>query len=102
MKINFDEKEITFTFPRFQKRMNPYGSDEENDKGMFGEYPTFTGLIEKHKNGWTEIGFAGTIDMDYADKADQFSGIIVAWLGDEKSFKEKCEELNLDIYEMEV
>jgi len=104
MKIKQNNKEITFTFPRYQKRMNPYGSDEANDRGDFGEHPTFTGLIIHHrKNGsnWDEIGFAETIDMDYKGKEDQTGGIIVAWQGTEEDFIKKCEELGLGYLVME-
>lgn len=96
MKINTTEKEISFVFPRFQSRYNPYMDDE--DQHLLGKYPTFTGLIIRHRkngNNWDEIGFAGTIDMDYKGKGDQFSDIIVAWDGSEESFKEKCDELNI-------
>ncbi len=100
MDIKFNDEEITFTFPRNGKRYNPY--DEDNDYGL---YPYFTGLIVRHnKNGsdWDEMGFAGTIDMTYKGKGDQFSDFIVMWDGDEDSFKDKCKELEIDIAIMEV
>ena len=101
MNITHTPDEITFTFPRYAKRFNPY-MDESID---IGEYPTFTGLIIRHnKNGndWEEMGFAGTIDMDYKGKPDQVSDIIVAWGRSEEQFREKCAELDLDIQEINI
>jgi hypothetical protein len=100
MKITHTPTEITFTFPRFAKRWNPYDED-----GDHGEYPVFTGLIIRHKkNGsdWDEIGFAGTIDMDYKEKPDQVADIIVAWHGKEEDFINKCEELGIGVMIMEI
>ena len=91
MKILATEKEITFTFPRYGTRHNPYDEEEH------GEYPYFTGLIVRHK-GYTELGFAGTIDMSYKDKGDQVSDFIVMWNGSEEDFIKKCEELDFDIH----
>lgn len=99
MKIEKTDKEINFIFPRHQKRSNPY--DEKSD---FGEYPTFTGLIIHHrKDGqYDEMGFAGTIDMDYKDKPDQVSDFVVMWDGGEEEFRKECEKLQINIFEMEV
>lgn len=100
MKIDYNDKEITFTFPRFDKRVNPYMEDGAD----CGTYPVFTGLIIHHnKNGnWNEMGFARTIDMDYKGKPDQVSDFIVRWDGGEEEFRAKCKELNLNIHEMET
>jgi hypothetical protein len=100
MKIDFNEKEINFTFPRFQNRFNPYDED-----GEYGLYPTFTGLVVRHGangNHWDEIGFAGTIDMSYKGKPDQVSDIIVAWDGDEDSFIKMCEKLSIGWQILEI
>ncbi len=98
MKIKQTDKEISFTFPRYQKRSNPY-----DEKGDYGEYSTFTGLIIHHKDGQSdEIGFAGTIDMDYKGKPDQVSDFIVVWYGEEEEFRKECERLQINVYEMEV
>lgn len=99
MKIGQTDNEINFTFPRYQKRLNPY--DEESD---FGEYPTFTGLIVRHRkdNQYDEMGFARTIDMDYKGKPDQVSDFVVMWDGGEEEFKKECEKLQIGIFEMEV
>lgn len=99
MKIEHNENEILFTYPRHQKRQNPW-TDED-----VGEHPTFTGLIIRHnKNGndWDEIGFAYTIDMDYKGKPDQVGGFAVMWDGEEEDFVKKCEELEIGIHEIEV
>jgi len=109
MKISKTENEISFTFPLRKNRLNPFGSDEENEKGMFGTYPfgtypTFTGLIvhnRKNNNNFDEMGFAGTIDMSYKDKGDQVGDFIVKWSGSEEDFIEKCKELGFDIHIIE-
>jgi hypothetical protein len=44
MKIEYTNEEISFSFPRYKKRFNPYDED-----GDFGKYPTFTGLIIHHR-----------------------------------------------------
>lgn len=97
MKIRDESDKIIFEFPKWAKRFNPY--DEEGD---YGEYPYFTGLIVHHRgeNHYDEIGFAGTIDMDYKGKPDQVDGFIVMWSGSEEGFREKCRELNIGIQEM--
>ena len=92
MRIKQNEKEITFTYPLWQKRVNPYMEDGAD----CGEYPTFTGLIVHNKNGLDEIGFAYTIDMDYKGKGDQVGSFAVMWEGDEESFIAKCKELEID------
>src|SRR3990167_4043314 len=99
MKITHNDKEIIFTFPRYQKRYNPYMEEESE----LGEYPNFTGLIVRHRKAghWDEIGFAGTIDMSYKDKGDQASDIIVSWHGSEEDFRKKCAELKINIHELE-
>ncbi len=100
MKITHTDKEITFTFSRWQDRWNPF-----QDEGTVGIYPTFTGLIVRHRkngNNWDEIGFAGTIDMSYKGKADQVSDFLVMWSDDEESFREMCGELDIDIFEMTI
>jgi hypothetical protein len=83
MKIKQTEKEISFTFPRYQKRINPY-----DEKGDYGEYD--------------EMGFAGTIDMDYKGKPDQISDFVVMWDGEEEEFRKRCKELQINVSEMEV
>jgi len=93
MKIITTEKEISFVFPRYGQRYNPYMGDE--DQSLLGEYNAFTGLIIKDKAGNQEMGFAHTIDMDYANKGDQTSSIIVAWYGSEEEFIKKCKELEI-------
>ena len=75
---------------------------DEGDQHLLGNYPSFTGVIIHHKgeNDYDEVGFAGTIDMSYAGKPDQFSDIIVKWDGDVESFKKKCAELDINWAEM--
>lgn len=105
MKITQTSKEIIFTFPRFKKRWNPYGTNKQNDSDFFGTYPTFTGLIIRHNknsNHWDEMGFALTIDMAYKDKPDQIGSIVIAWFESEKEFVEECKELKINIHEIEI
>src|SRR3990167_4976642 len=72
MDIKHTDKEISFTFPRFGIRKNPYMDDDNT----IIEYPYFAGLIIHRKNGWEEMGFALTIDMDYKNKPDQVAEMV--------------------------
>ena len=101
MKITHNDKEITFTFDRFQQRYNPYMEDE--DQKLLGKYPTFTGLIVRHRknSNYEEFGFASTIDMDYKGKDDQVGEFIVMWQGEEDTFIEMCKILEIGIHEIE-
>lgn len=95
MEVYKENNQIIFKFPATEKRINPY--DEEGD---YGSYPFFTGLIYRHRkngNNYDDIGFAMTIDMDYKDKGDQFTDIIVRWYSNEESFKKKCAELSIPV-----
>lgn len=102
MNIEKTDKEIVFKFPLTSKRINPYGTDEENEQGMFGKYPTLTGLIIRHSTHDEDMGFAYTIDMSYKDKGDQVGDFAVMWHGDEDGFREECERLGLSIHEMNI
>lgn len=96
MNIKREDNKIIFEFEATGKRCNPY--DDEHD---YGTYPTFTGLIVRHKNGLDEIGFALTIDMDYKDKADQFTDIVVHWQGEEEQFVSICKEFGFEVIELD-
>lgn len=95
MKITKQNGEISFTFPESMPRYNPYHHPDD----QHGEYPTFTGLIYT-EYGNDEFAFAATIDMDYKGKEDQVGNPIVHFWGNEKEFREKCEELGINIYDM--
>lgn len=100
MKIDIQDKEISFTFPRFQQRYNPYDED-----GDYGEHPTFTGLIIRHRkdgNYYDELGFASTIDRDYKGKDDDIGDFIVKWFDSEESFVEICKKLKIDIHYLDL
>ena len=93
MKIYKKGKSIIFELPAESKRENPYMEGED-----VGEYPTLTGLITKDEYGNQELGFAKTIDMDYKDKGDQYTDIMIHyWNGDEEKFIKICEELGIRI-----
>jgi len=95
MNITKEKEEIIIRLPFWKKRSNPYMPNED-----VGKYPSLTGLIIKHRkdgNHYDEIGFAQTIDMDYANKSDQIGGFVITWDGEEKEFIEKCKELGLKI-----
>lgn len=96
MEITKTKDKITFTFPRFEKRFNPYDPDRD-----YGNYPFFTGLIVREEE-YEDMGFAGTIDMDYKGKPDQVSDFIVKWCGSKEDFRKECKKLGIRIYEMKV
>ena len=94
MDIYKKDGKIIFEFPEELPRSNPWTDRDA------GSYPYFTGLIVPQKNcDDPEMGFAGTIDMAYKGKPDQWSDIIVRWNGDKEGFIKKCEELGVEWYE---
>lgn len=61
-----------------------------------GSHPTLMGLITKDRWGNDEIGFAKVIDMDYKDKGDQWTDIMIhVWDMEKKDFKALCEKLRI-------
>ena len=90
MKVYKKDDNIIFIVPYWSKRHNPYMGDAE-----VGSYPTLIGLICKDKYGNDEMGFAKVIDMDYKDKGDQWTEIMIHWWGEEKEFKDICDELKI-------
>ena len=103
MEIYKKDDKIIVEIPATQSRWNSY-MEEESEQGLLGIYPTLTGLIIRHKkdgNSYDEIGFAQTIDMDYADKPDQVGSFVIMWNSSEENFREKCKELNINIHEIE-
>lgn len=105
MKVYKSEKgdKIIFEVPYWSKRYNPYCIKEDGEPEDVGRYPTLTGLIIRHrKDGdWDEIGWALTLDMDYAGKPDQVGGFVVMWYGSEEDFIKKCEELGTSCHYLE-
>jgi len=68
--------------------------DKDDDAG---EHHTLVGVID-HKED--EFGFAKVIDMDYKNKDDQFTKIMIyCWDIEMKQFKELCKELQIGIVE---
>ena len=99
MKVYKQDGKIIFEFPESLPRLNPCVDDSE--RHLLGTYPTFTGLIVRHRkngNDYDEIGFAGTIDMDYKDKGDQVSDFIVLWHDGEEEFIKVCKKLGINVY----
>jgi hypothetical protein len=94
MQIRKENDKIIFEIDCWSKRVNPY-MDENAD---IGQYPTLVGIILKDTFGNEEMGFAKVIDMDYKDKGDQETDIMIHyWDGDEKEFIKLCKELEIDI-----
>ena len=101
MEVYKKDGKIVFEYPAEQKRHNPYMPDDAD----VGTHDTFIGFIERHRengNDYDNIGFCYRIDMDYKDKPDQWTEIIIRWDGEEKEFKEKCEELGIDVIEEDI
>jgi hypothetical protein len=48
-------------------------------------------------NNWDEMGFCYRIDMDYADKPDQWTDFFFKWFGEQREFEKLCEELGIEI-----
>jgi len=91
MKIYRKGDKIIFEEDFFQKRHNPYMPDGAD----CGEHPTYVGLLYKDRWGNDKIGFAHVIDMDYKDKGDQWTDIVIEYQGNEKDFKKLCEDLRI-------
>ena len=105
MKIIKKKDKIIFEFDRFEKRLNPYMIDKDGNPEDVGKYPTFTGLIVRHRKGgndWDEMGFAMTIDRDYKGKCDDVGDFIVKWYDSESKFKKECTKLGLNIMEINI
>ena len=92
MEITKERNNIVIKIPFWTKRCNPYAVKKNT-----GKHKTFVGLISKDESGNNEIGFAYVIDMDYKNKDDQFSNIIIHWLGDEKEFEKVCKKLEIGL-----
>jgi len=90
MKVYKKEDKIIFEIPYWTKRYNPYMEGEN-----VGSHPTLIGLVCKDKWGNDEMGFAKVIDMDYKDKGDQWTDIMIHWWGDIKEFKKICTDLKI-------
>ena len=90
MKVYKKKDKIIFEIPYWSKRSNPFTPDE-----YIGEYQTLTALIEKDEYGDEEMGWAYTIDMSYAGKDDQFTSIMIYWLGEKKEFLDINQKLGL-------
>lgn len=86
-QLTIRERDGDFVFkivmPRQEKRFNPH-TEEASERGDLGSYGVVTGVIDERAS---EYGFAFTIDMDYKDKADQFSDFFL----EADSFMERAE-----------
>ena len=95
MKISRQDDNIIFSIPFWTKRHNPYMDMEGEETGS---HPTLVGIIDRDKFGNEELGFALVIDMDYKDKGDQNTDIMIhIWNHTEESFVKLCKELGVDV-----
>ena len=75
--------------------MNSYMPDED-----VGKHKTLIGIIYNDEYDNEKRGFAKVIDMDYADKADQNTEIMIyCWDGNKKDFIELCKKLEIEVLE---
>jgi hypothetical protein len=94
MKVIKIKDEIHFIVPFWTKRSNPW------TEGDVGSHPTLVGIISADQSGNKELGFAEVIDMDYKDKGDQETEIMIHyWSGDKEDFIKLCKELGIDYIE---
>ena len=94
-KIQKIKDKIVIEIPATQKRFNPYMEE------YYGSYPTLTGLVDKNDCGNIEMGFAYTIDMDYANKGDQFTDIFYkVYDMQEDEFAELCKKLEIQFFDL--
>lgn len=98
MEIKKVKDKIVIEIPFWSKRHNPYMPGED-----VGEYKSLVGIVDRDEFGNEELGFAYNIDMDYKDKADQNTDIVIHyWNGTRESFIELCKKLELDVIEYPV
>lgn len=90
MKVYKKGENIIIEIPFWKKRYNPYMPGED-----VGSHPTLVGLFTKDRWGNDECGFAYVIDMDYKDKSDQWTDIVIQYDGEEKEFKKICTDLKI-------
>lgn len=90
MKIKKENDEIVIRIPYWSKRHNPYMEGVD-----VGKHQTLIGLFTRDQWGNDECGFAYVIDMDYKDKGDQNTGIIIQYTGGDKEFKDICNEIKI-------
>lgn len=94
------KNKIVIEIPFWSKRSNPYMDDNAD----VGKYPTLTGMVINHKkngNDWEEVGFALTIDMDYKDKADQYTDIWFQHDAEPEEFKKLCKKWEIPFVELD-
>jgi hypothetical protein len=84
--------EIVMRIPKTSARQNPWAAEGED----CGKYDTVTGLVDDRL---CEFGFSYTIDMDYKDKADQFTSMFVdlSMFMDKETFLKTCDDLHLSV-----
>ena len=93
-----EKDKIVIEIPFWSARSNPWMDESP------GDYPTLTGLVMIHNkdgNDWDEMGFAYTIDMDYKDKADQYTDIMFHFGGEQKDFEKLCAKLGIGVVVLE-
>ena len=94
-KIYKKDDKIIIEILYWSKRSNPYMPNED-----VGSYQTLTGILDEDKDGNDRFGFGLTIDMDYKDKADQYTDIKYHFWEDEKDFRKVCKGLGIRIVDL--
>ena len=90
MEIKKVKDKIIIEIPYWTKRCNPYMPGED-----VGSHQTLVGLFTRDQWGNDECGFAYLIDMDYKNKQDQNTGIMIQYTGGDKEFKKICEKIKI-------
>jgi len=99
MKVYRKDDKIIFEVDYWSKRSNPYMPNDED----VGKHKTLIGIICNDEHGNEERGFAKVIDMDYKDKVDQNTDIMIhCWGGNKKEFIELCKKLEIEVYEYPI
>lgn len=99
MKVYKKGDKIIFEVPFWTKRSNPYMPDDAD----VGSHKTLIGIIDKDNSGNEELGFGLVIDMDYKDKADQNTDIMIhCWGVEKKEFIELCKKLEIEVLEYPI
>jgi hypothetical protein len=95
MNVKRTKDKIIIEIPYWTKRFNPYMVKDDGTPENVGSHPTLIGLLTRDQWGNDECGFAYVIDMDYKDKGDQNTGIMIQYMEGDEKFKKVCEEIKI-------